>query len=383
MGTTRKYIGLMSGTSCDAVDAALVDIDGQGLDMTVRYLAHTRTPYPQKVHHALMEIMAPARTRTEQLAQLNAAVGRVFATCAQALMRDHKLKSADVAAIGSHGQTICHIPDDEEEPATLQIGEAAIIAAETGLPVVADFRQNDLALGGQGAPLVPWTDFVLFGATEKVTCVQNIGGIGNVTCLRPGASPNDIVAFDTGPGCMVIDELVRRISRKQHNYDRDGRFARRGHPDQEIAEQVLQLPFFRQAPPKCAGREQFGKQFVNGFLRMLQNRSMSTYDKIATATFLTARSISNAYREFLHLDGHCRVVLCGGGALNQTLVNMLTADLPGIEVQRVDQFGIPLQAKECVSFAMLAAAALQRVPVSLPQVTGARRSAVLGKITRL
>ncbi len=374
----------MSGTSCDGVDGALVEIQGSGIDMQVRYIEHHNVPYPERVRHHLLEIMAPARTRTEDLAGLNICVGELFANCASELMKKKNLKPRDIVAIGSHGQTICHMPESEEQPATLQIGEPAIIAAQTGVCVVSDFRQNDMAVGGQGAPLVPWTDFILFKGPEVMTCVQNIGGIANVSCIPPGGGIKDVVAFDTGPGCMVVDELVRRLSKEKHQFDPQGGFAARGAADIESIKKMMQLPYFLQEPPKSAGREQFGRSFVNGMAKLMGDRKLSTYDKMATATLLTARSIAHAYNNHLKLNGQpARVVLCGGGARNVTLLRMLREELNGHKIHTIDQFGIPLEAKECVSFAILAAACLDGVPSNLPQVTGAKRAVVLGKIVRL
>lgn len=373
----------MSGTSCDGVDAALVQIDGRGLDMRVKYLAHCGTAYNDDLRRRLLETMAPAVTRTETLAALNMAVGEAFAECARDLLARTGCREQEIAAIGSHGQTVCHMPDDAEQPATLQIGEPAVIAARTGIAVVADFRQSDVAVGGQGAPLVPWTDYVLFRSPQGTMCIQNIGGIANVTGIPPGAAPQQVVAFDSGPGCMVIDELMRRHTAGRQQFDPDGREAARGTPQEDIVSEIMQQPFFRKPPPKSAGREQFGQDFVSGMLRMARGRELGHHDWLATATLLTARSIAHAYRTFLNVGRGTQAVLCGGGARNAALVGMLRRELPELTWRGISELGIPEQAKECVSFAMLAAAALDGVAANLPQVTGARQAAILGKIVRV
>lgn len=382
----RKFIGLMSGTSCDGVDAALVEIAGSGLKMRVAFLDHYYTPFSDALRNALLAVMAPARTRTEDLASLNMEVGQTFAECASRLMEQAGTGPDQIAAIGSHGQTICHLPDGDGDhrPCTYQIGEPAVIAAECAATVVADFRAADLALGGQGAPLVPWTDYILFASKETTRILQNIGGIANLTYLPVGQGPDSVIAFDTGPGCMVIDAMMRRLSERKHDFDPDGQYAARGSPDIKSVEKTMQLPYFKQPPPKSAGREQFGKSFVSGMRQLMRNRGLSKYDQLATGTLLTARSIAQAYRVQPGIDLHSvEVILCGGGARNATLLKMLQAELPDTEFKMVDDLGIPLQAKESVSFAMLAAACLDGIPANLPQVTGARRHALLGKIIRV
>lgn len=383
---SRKFIGLMSGTSCDGVDGALVEIVGVGLDMRVECVEHCTTPYPEALRNELLTVMAPAKTRTEYLARLNVDVGQTFALCARQLLEQAGIRPNELTAIGSHGQTICHMPRSGEREIgfTLQIGEAAVIAAETGVTVVADFRAADLALGGQGAPLVPWTDFVLFRSETQPRIVQNIGGIANLTFIPPQAGPQSVIAFDTGPGCMVIDALIQRLSREERRYDPQGQYAARGQPDEDCVNKMMQLPYFQARPPKSAGREQFGRSFVKGMREMMGRLGLSKYDRLATATLLTARSITHAYRTQLSIDPRSvEVILCGGGARNKTLVRMLQQELPETPLKTTDDFGIPLLAKECVSFAMLGAARLDNVPTNLPQVTGASRPALLGKIVKV
>lgn len=382
---TRRIIGLMSGTSCDGVDAALTEIVGRGLDMRVRLIGHHHGRYPARLRARLLAAMAPAATTTEELCELNVAVGERFALATCDLIDSTGRKASDVDLIGSHGQTVCHLPPSgRSRGSTLQIGEASVIAARVGVDVVSDFRQADVALGGQGAPLVPWTDYVLFRDRRRSRVVQNIGGIANLTYLTAGGRPDDVVAFDTGPGNMVVDELVRRATVGRRSMDRGGRRAASGTVDDRLLNRWLRHPFLRRRPPRSCGREQFGTAFVNQTVKP-RDLTKRPNDLIATATALTARTIADAYRRFLPTrHGQImidQVVLCGGGARNATLTKMLADELPDVEIVPIDRLGMPDQAKEAVSFAMLAAACVDRVPANLPRVTGASRPAILGRVT--
>lgn len=390
----RRILGLMSGTSCDGVDAALVDLRGRGLGMKVSVLRHVHHDYPASLRRRLLAVMAPAQTTTQELCELNVLVGEAFGKAALKVMKRRGGPHASVGLIGSHGQTICHRPPSAHPGrvcsgmrrlgSTLQIGDAAVIAARTGVPVVSDFRQADVAVGGQGAPLVPWTDYVLFRHPRCDRVIQNIGGIANLTYLPADGGLEDVIAFDTGPGNMVIDELVRRITRDRRSFDRWGEFAGRGRVDFRLLREWMRHPFLGYPPPKSCGREQFGADFVGRTVRA-RDLAARPNDLVATATALTAKTISDAYRRFLPsrhgspaID---QVVLCGGGSRNTTLVKMLKDELPGIEVLPIDRLGIPDQAKEGVSFAMLAAACVDGVPANLPQVTGASCAVILGRMT--
>jgi len=376
-------LGLMSGTSCDGVDAALAGIRGHGLNMRVRLLAHVHQAYPSRLRRRLLEVMCPSATTTGEIVRLHADVGRFFGHAGRKVIETwNDGRPPDLA--GSHGQTIGHLPHLASGAATLQIGEPAYIAAALGCPVVADFRQADVAVGGQGAPLVPWTDFVLFRHPRIARAVQNIGGISNVTYLPPGDDPDEVIAFDTGPGNMIIDELMRRITHGRQSLDRNGEVAARGRVLEPVLARWLRGPFFARRPPKSAGREDFGQGFVKHELPRLRAASSRAEDWIATATAFTARSIADAYRRFLPRR-HGRpavneIIVCGGGAANAALRNMLASELAGIPIRTIDEFGIPSLAKEALSFAMLAAAHMHGVPANLPHVTGASCPVILGKL---
>jgi anhydro-N-acetylmuramic acid kinase len=331
-------------------------------------------------------------------------VGVAFADAAAAAVKKIGLKRVDL--IGSHGQTICHLPPTagtprspararsarhRTAPGTLQIGDPAIIATRLEIPVVARFRQADMAVGGQGAPLVPWTDYVLFHDRKINRVIQNIGGIANLTWLPAGGGPEDVVGFDTGPGNMVMDAMVRHFSKGRRHFDRDGRCAARGRSDGRVLKKLLNHPFLCQAPPKSCGREQFGEDWVHRLLKSHAALKISADDWLATATMLTAASIALAYVQFLTpLRGEYppmdEIILCGGGEQNSNLVRRLAhcvsfdGRFDPIRIGTTAHYGIPTEAKEGVSFAMLAAACVDRVPANLPQVTGAHRRVVLGQI---
>ncbi len=396
----QLVLGMMSGTSGDGIDLACVRIEGAGERMRPRLLWHRHTGFAPSLRRRLLAVMAPAETTTQEIAYLHADLGEAFAKSA-AWAIGLASRAERPSLIGLPGQTVCHLPGPAGRTVGLQLGEPARVAARTGLPVVAEFRQSDVAAGGQGAPLVPWTDWVLFRHRRVSRVIQNIGGIANVTWLPAGGDPHEVVAFDTGPGNMVIDALVRHITDGRETMDRNGRRAARGHVLGDVLKKWLENAYFLLKPPKTTGREEFGDLFVRRELKRLRAASPRPEDWVATATALTARSIAAAYRRFLpgvsrtwpisrprtRGDGHpspagIEMIVCGGGARNPTLITMLADALPEAAVRRIEDFGIPSQAKEAISFAMLAKAYLDGVPGSLPQVTHATRPAVMGRLVR-
>ncbi|MCK6484614.1 MAG: anhydro-N-acetylmuramic acid kinase [Phycisphaerae bacterium] len=374
-------VGLMSGTSADGVDAVACRVRGRGLHMRPTILSHVHRAYSKSLREAVLHAAADAAMPPADLCRLHWRLGRAYANAAAAAIKATGLPASDIAGVGCHGQTICHLP---AEGATWQLGEPAVIAGCIGVPVVARFREADVAAGGQGAPLVPWTDYVLFRHARRARAVQNIGGIANVTYIPAAGNSESVRAFDTGPGNMVIDALARRFSHGKRPFDRNGRWAARGRVVSPLLEQWLRHPFFARRPPKSCGREEFGELFA-GFVASFLRKGASPEDVLATATRLTACTIADAYRRFfparrgrLAVD---EIILCGGGAKNRTLRRMLEEELSGVSITTVEDYAIPLQAKEALSFAMLAAACMQGVPANLPRVTGARRPVVLGSIT--
>jgi anhydro-N-acetylmuramic acid kinase len=401
----RIIIGLNSGTSADGVDAAACEITGRGLDMRVSVLGLVRRPYPADLRRRLLAVMAPAAATTEELCLLDRDVGLLFARTAEDAVNQLGLRRVDL--IGSHGQTICHLPPNagpEVAPArrrrssrvmavgaTMQIGEPALIAARLGVPVVGRFRQADIAVGGQGAPLVPWTDYVLFRHAKQNRVVQNIGGIANLTWLAASGKAEDVVGFDTGPGNMLMDALVSRFTSGRRRFDLDGRLAAKGAVDSTVLKRLMGHPFLARRPPKSCGREEFGERWLKHLIERSVRRPLATEDWLATATAFTAASITLAYilladlcrRPFPPMD---EIILCGGGANNATLVRDLRvlASMRSrsgeLRITTTADYGIPLQAKECVSFAVLAAACIDGIPANLPRVTGARERVVLGQV---
>lgn len=371
--STRLVIGLMSGTSADGVDAALCRLCGRGETRRAEVVAFRCYPYEPEFRQELMALFAPD-VSAESVAQMNVRLGRRFAEAALDLKRESGVGAVDL--IASHGQTICYLP---EVGATLQIGEPAVIAELTGVMVVADFRPRDLAAGGQGAPLVPYADYVLFRDAERTRAVQNIGGIANVTVVPAGAGLEEVLAFDTGPGNMVIDGLATVLSDGRVSYDRDGALAARGEVDQQVLQELMQHPFLSRKPPKSTGRESFGAQFVREVLARTRGRSAE--EVLATATAFTAESIAAAYRDFVFPRQEVdEVILGGGGSYNATLRRMLEARLPEVKVLAHEDFGINGKAKEALAFAILGDQTALGLPANVPAATGAGHPVILGKI---
>jgi len=385
----RLAVGLMSGTSIDGVDAALVRLSGPADQPRVRLLAFVTLPYPPEVRHWIMRVAAGELTAAEGVSQLNFLLGELFAKAALQVCRAAHVSPQRVSVIGSHGQTIYHQGRAElilrlgeaVGPNTLQIAEPAVIAERTGVPVVADFRTADVAAGGQGAPLVPMVDYLLLRDVRKGTVALNIGGIANVTVIPAKAKPLDVVGFDTGPGNMVSDALVRHFTGDREYYDAGGRVAAIGKVNELILADALAHPFFSQPPPKSAGREQFGREFVEGYF--LSRKRARFEDLLRTSLELTARTIAGALARFVfpHAKIH-RLIVSGGGAHNRPLLKRLAELLPHLTVELSTRYGLPVDAKEAIAFAILADLTLHGLPGNLPTVTGARHAVVLGKIVK-
>ncbi len=372
--------GVMSGTSADGIDVALVRIPGGS---RFQLVGHATYPYRKPVRAAVLAAMNAPSASVADLSRLNFVLGELYADAVLAAQRKLRLK-ADL--VGCHGQTIFHQGDAQKflgkrVAVTWQIGEGAVIAARVGVPVVSDFRPADMAAGGKGAPLVPFLDYFLYRDARVGRIVQNIGGIANLSAIPAGASPRKVIAFDTGPGNMVIDGVMEQLFRKP--LDRDGRIAASGKVLDQIVAGFLREPFFQKQPPKTAGREQFGREFVEEFIRRCAPASKS--DVVATATALTTASIADAVRRFVlkRKASYRELIVSGGGANNPTLLAMLANELSpnGIRLRLSDEFGLPSAAKEATAFALLAYETWNRRPSNVPSATGARRPAVLGKIS--
>lgn len=376
----------MSGTSADGINVALTRIQGRGFRSRVELLAHYQFPYPDNVRRPVLAAMNARSASVADLSQLNFLLGELYADAVRAAQRRARL---ECELVGCHGQTLYHQGERKlflgrRIACTWQTGEGAVIAARLGVPVISDFRPADMAAGGKGAPLVPFLDYVLYRHRRYGRIVQNLGGIGNLTAIPPRATPEDVVAFDTGPGNMVIDAVTEHLFDRP--YDRNGRLAARGEPIERVLQQLLRHPFFRQKPPKTAGREQFGREFVRELLRLC--RRADENDIVATATALTARSIGMAVRKFVRplVDPPLRFrefVVSGGGTKNTTLMQMIREDLAPLKmrVRTTDDFGLPSEAKEAVAFALLAYETWRKLPSNVPSATGAERSVILGKVS--
>lgn len=372
----RLVIGLMSGTSVDGIDAALVRIRGGGPGVAIQLVHFDTYPLDPAVRAAIFELFRPETSDVQKICRMNFVIGEVFARAALQLMADAGVKPEQVDLIGSHGQTVWHEPLPVEAAgivsrSTLQIGEPSVIAERTGVPVVGDLRVRDIAAGGQGAPLVPYLDFCLLRDTRLNRATQNIGGIGNVTYLPAGGGLTDVVAFDTGPGNMIIDALCAELFGRP--YDEGGQIAAAGTVDQALLQELMAHSYLAQQPPKTTGRELFGVQFA----RQLIGRAAPA-DLVATATAFTAHSIADAYSRFLgRVD---EVYVAGGGARNPVLVRMLAEALPGVRVETHEAIGMNSDAKEAIAFALLANDCVLGLPTNVPGATGGR-PAVLGKVT--
>ncbi|HZP02012.1 MAG TPA: anhydro-N-acetylmuramic acid kinase [Terriglobia bacterium] len=383
---SRLAVGLMSGTSVDGIDAALVQISGLAEIPRVRLRSFLTTGYPPDVRNRVMHAASGEPLTAQEVSQLNFLLGELFAEAVLGVCRRGRVSPKRLSIIGSHGQTIYHQGRPTQESgwniaSTLQIGEPAVIAARVGRPVVADFRSADIAAGGQGAPLVPMVDYLLMKHPRKGTVALNIGGIANITVVPPGARPGEVFGFDTGPGNMVMDSLVRHFTGGRESYDPGGRRASRGSVIEGILREALVFPFFAQSPPRSAGREQFGKVFIEQYF--LSWPRLRFEDALRTALELTVKTIAVALIRFVfpRFQMH-RLVVSGGGVHNRLLTRRLRELLPQLSFHRSDQFGLPVDAKEAMAFAVLADRTLQGLPGNLPSVTGARRAVVLGKITQ-
>lgn len=384
----RRIIGLMSGTSADGIDAALIRLrekremdDGLSLDV----LGFDTIAFPPGLRDRVMEVSDPETGRIDELGRLHFELGELFARAAASVAGSAGLSMAEVDLIGSHGQTVHHLPERAarfgvETGATLQIGDPSVIAQRTGVVTVGDFRAADVARGGQGAPLVPYVDYLLFKHPAKSRGLLNLGGIANLTVLPPDPKPEEVMAFDTGPANMLIDAVARMELGR--DMDPDGAGARRGKPSENLVAKVLSMRYFELPPPKSTGRELFGGHCAAALVRAGREAGLTAEDLLATATEITVRSIADACRRFVEpivtrLD---EMIVSGGGAKNGFMLERLARVLSPVAVTTSDDHGLSSDAKEAVAFAILADRTVRARPGSLPGATGADRPAVLGKI---
>ena len=373
-------IGIMSGTSLDGVDAALVNIEGRGVATKVSLIGFTTTEIPEQIKQEIRRAVKPSTGTVDLLCSLNFKLGYLFAEAAKSVCREARFPIDKVDFIASHGQTVWHIPkpDGDFARSTLQIGEPAVIAYETGVKVVSNFRTMDIAAGGEGAPLVPYSEFVLYSSPNENVALQNIGGIGNVTVLPSTGSMTDVYAFDTGPGNMIIDELMQRLYSRP--YDEEGCVAASGTVNERMLQELMSHPYISMPLPKSTGREMFGEQYTVALMERWS--ALPAADLVATATAFTARTIAEAYRRFIIPKWPInRTVLGGGGAHNITLRRMLADELPNVEVTTQDQIGLSSDAKDAIAFAIMGNETLHGYPSNVCSATGASHHVILGNIT--
>ena len=381
---TLRVIGLMSGTSADGMDAALTEITGSGTETRVRTLGFVSLPYPDEIRREILRLVSGTEGGSRDLCLFSFLLGELGLEACRAVCEEAGVDPAEIDLVGSHGQTLYHLP--EAQPyvgrmirGTLQLGEASVIAEGLGCPVVSDFRTRDFAAGGQGAPLVPYTEYLLYRREKETVGLQNIGGIGNLTVLPKGAGPDDTVAFDTGPGNMVMDQITERLTGGALRYDEGGEMAARGQCSEGLLRWLLEDPWLRLPPPKSTGREVYGAPYVDRLMEKGKELGLSGTDILATATRFTAACIGLAVRELCPVAPE-ELVVGGGGSRNPTLLRDIRREV-SIPVLRNEDLGLNSDAKEAVAFAILANECVRGRQNNMPSVTGAAHPVVMGKIS--
>ena len=373
-------VGLMSGTSLDGVDTVLCEISGQDESTKVKQLYFKTYDIPESLRTKIRKCCSRELIPVDLICSLNFELGYLFADAVKSLCQDANVKLEDLSFIASHGQTIFHIPKvyDDYVPSTLQIGEAAIIANECKTKVISNFRVMDMAVGGEGAPLVPYSETLLYSEKNQAVALQNIGGIGNVTVLPKKGDTKKVIAFDTGPGNMMIDEAVRTLYGKK--YDTDGYYARQGNLIPSLAAELKEHPYFNLEIPKTTGREMFGEHFTKSILE--KYHSCEPNDLIHTFTWFTAYSIAYHYKKYLISEyGLKKCIIGGGGAYNSYLLELIRNEIPEVTVMTQEEHGFSSEAKEALAFVILGNQTYHRSPSNVPSATGAKKSVILGQIT--
>ena len=380
-------LGMMSGTSADGIDVALARISGAPPSLNARLIGHTTVKFPDGLRKEILRVAEQQPISAGALSQLNFRLGELLAEAALAACRKFRVSPKRISLIGSHGQTIFHqghaVPYFGAPTAsTLQIGEPSVIAARTCVATVGDFRPADMAVGGQGAPLVPYVDYLLYRHAKLGRVSLNLGGIANITVLPPAAKPKQVFAFDTGPANMLIDALVSHFTRGRLRFDKNAQFAAKGRSNPALLDELLRDPYLKLAPPKSTGREYYGHAYVKKVLALGRRHRAKPNDLIRAATIFTALSVVDALNRFvLRKTKIDQLIVSGGGAHNPQILAQLSAALPGIEVLRSSRLGVPEDAKEAFAFALLAYETFHERPSNLPSATGARGPAILGKIS--
>ena len=382
-----RVIGMMSGTSADGIDVALANISGARPRLAAKLEGHYHASFSKVVRNAILRLANGDATTTAEISQLNFLLGEEFASAAIAACAKWRIPLRQIGLIGSHGQTIFHqgVPakflSSRRMASTLQIGEASIIAERTGVTTIADFRPGDMAAGGGGAPLVPLVDYLLYRGARIGRVALNIGGIANVTVIPANAKPRDVFAFDTGPGNMIVDALVERITQGRQGFDKGARIADKGSVIPALLAKMLRDPYLRQRPPKTAGREQFGSAYAASLIERARKLRVRPEDLVRTATIFTAISIVDAFRRFILPKTKVgQLIVAGGGTRNPLIMAQLEAALRGIEIVTSSELRVGPEAKEAFAFAILAYETFHGRANNLPSATGAKHPAILGKL---
>ena len=386
-GKQMRVLGLMSGTSVDGIDVASVAISGAPPQLSPRLEAHHHARFPAPLRGRILRAAEGTQTTTAELSELNFLLGEQLARAALDACKKWRVPPRHVDLIGSHGQTIFHLGSAARFagkmriPSTLQTGDISVIAQRTGITTVGDFRPADVAAGGQGAPLVPFVDYLLYRDAARGRVALNIGGIANVTVISAGAEAGRVFAFDTGPGNMIVDALVNNVTRGKQTFDRDARMALSGRTIDDLLVRLMRDPYLSKRPPKSAGREQFGRRYVEELFAWGKRHRARPVDLVRTATVFTSLSIADAFRRFIAPRAKIdELIVAGGGARNPLMIAQLTAALPGIEMVSAERLGVPAEAKEAFAFAVLAYETYHHRTNNLPSATGAKRPVILGKI---
>lgn len=382
---SRLVIGIMSGTSGDGVDAALCRITGHGPGVKIEQLGFVFKPFEEDIRREILRLAGGAPACAEDFCRINVLLGELYKEAALALCRvtGHTVQEIDL--IGSHGQTLWHIPIEENcfgrhFRSTFQLGECSVLAEAFGCPVVGDFRVRDVAAGGLGAPLVPYSEFLIYRSETECVALQNIGGIGNITCLLPDCALEDVFAFDTGPGNMVMDAVMSEITNGECRWDEGGRFAAGGSVNKALLDYMMDDEYITRKPPKTTGREYYGPEYVRRVLDFARKASINDRDLMATVTAFTAEAIAYSVKNFFPRMPD-RLVVGGGGSMNKTLVGFIAKALPECKVMTNEDMGLDSNAKEAVAFAVLANETLFAGSNNVPSVTGASHPVVMGKIS--
>jgi len=381
----KLALGLMSGTSADGVSTVIVKLKGNWTETKFKIIHYRTKKYPEKIRKEIFKIFQPETGKVDNICMMNFVLGEIFAEAALETIDEAGLKRTEIDFIASHGQTIHHMPKMKKiytymARSTLQIGEPSIIAERTGILTIADFRPRDIAAGGEGAPISAYADYILFRSKTKSRAVQNIGGIANVTYIPRNSKPEGIIAFDTGPGNMMIDGIIEYLTRGKMTFDENGKIAARGKVNCKLLEYLMEHPYLKRKPPKTTGRREFGRKYIIKVVKRAEKMNLNLEDILATITKYTAKTIAESYRRYLP-EIPDETIIGGGGSHNKTLMKMLEEEI-GDETRifRHEDFGIPAQAKEPLILTILANEAIHGHFNNIPSATGAKRKVLMGKI---